>query len=118
MIKMYSKATALFAVFALAISVNTVNAAEEEETRMTLGILLYPGFELLDVYGPAEMFGNVGHSRAPEGHVGMTGLGHNMGASQRKPLIITPLRVRLNVLTIQDSVELGTAPLEGTQVVL
>ena len=60
MIKMYSKATALFAVFALAISVNTANAAEEEEKQMTLGILLYPGFELLDVYGPAEMFGNVG----------------------------------------------------------
>jgi transcriptional regulator GlxA family with amidase domain len=31
----------------------------EKETR-TLGILLYPRFELLDVYGPAEMFGNVG----------------------------------------------------------
>ena len=60
MIKMYSKATALFAVFALAISVNTANAVEEEEKQMTLGILLYPGFELLDVYGPAEMFGNVG----------------------------------------------------------
>jgi transcriptional regulator GlxA family with amidase domain len=25
----------------------------------TLGILLYPGFELLDVFGPAEMFGNL-----------------------------------------------------------
>lgn len=30
-----------------------------KETR-TLGIVLYPRFELLDVYGPAEMFGNVG----------------------------------------------------------
>jgi len=29
-----------------------------KETR-TLGIVLYPRFELLDVYGPAEMFGNV-----------------------------------------------------------
>ncbi len=29
-----------------------------KDTR-TLGIVLYPGFELLDVYGPAEMFGNV-----------------------------------------------------------
>ena len=28
--------------------------------RRTLGIVLYPGFELLDVYGPAEMFGHVG----------------------------------------------------------
>jgi putative intracellular protease/amidase len=31
----------------------------EKKTR-TLGILLYPRFELLDVYGPAEIFGNVG----------------------------------------------------------
>jgi transcriptional regulator GlxA family with amidase domain len=30
-----------------------------EKTR-TLGIVLYPQFELLDVYGPAEMFGAVG----------------------------------------------------------
>jgi transcriptional regulator GlxA family with amidase domain len=30
------------------------------QTR-TLGIVLYPGFELLDVYGPAEMFGNLGN---------------------------------------------------------
>jgi transcriptional regulator GlxA family with amidase domain len=30
-----------------------------EKTR-TLGILLYPQFELLDVYGPVEMFGGVG----------------------------------------------------------
>ncbi len=29
-----------------------------KDTR-TLGIVLYPRFELLDVYGPAEMFGNV-----------------------------------------------------------
>lgn len=26
----------------------------------TLGVLLYPDFELLDVFGPLEMFGNVG----------------------------------------------------------
>ena len=31
----------------------------EKKTR-TLGIVLYPRFELLDVYGPAEMFGNLG----------------------------------------------------------
>lgn len=30
----------------------------QKQTR-TLGIVLYPRFELLDVYGPAEMFGNV-----------------------------------------------------------
>ena len=28
--------------------------------RCTIGIVLYPRFELLDVYGPAEIFGNVG----------------------------------------------------------
>lgn len=30
------------------------------KTSRTLGIVLYGGFELLDVYGPAEVFGNVG----------------------------------------------------------
>jgi transcriptional regulator GlxA family with amidase domain len=34
--------------------------AEARQTR-TLGIVLYPQFELLDVYGPAEMFGNLGN---------------------------------------------------------
>ena len=34
-------------------------SATDKETR-TLGIVLYPRFELLDVYGPAEMFGNLG----------------------------------------------------------
>jgi transcriptional regulator GlxA family with amidase domain len=32
---------------------------EAKETR-TLGVVLYPRFELLDVYGPVEMFGNLG----------------------------------------------------------
>ncbi len=37
-------------------------AAEKpaEKKLRTLGIVLYPRFELLDVYGPAEMFGNLG----------------------------------------------------------
>lgn len=39
------------------------NAAAGEkkgcETSRTVGIVLYPMFELLDVYGPAEVFGNV-----------------------------------------------------------
>lgn len=34
-------------------------AAPEKATR-TLGIVLYPRFELLDVYGPAEIFGSLG----------------------------------------------------------
>ena len=33
--------------------------SEASRTR-TLGALLYPDFELLDLYGPLEMFGNVG----------------------------------------------------------
>ncbi len=31
----------------------------EKKGPRTLGIVLYPRFELLDVYGPAEMFGNL-----------------------------------------------------------
>lgn len=34
--------------------------AAPAKTKRTLGIVLYPKFELLDVYGPAEIFGNVG----------------------------------------------------------
>ncbi len=34
-------------------------ASDQKKTR-TLGIVLYPQFELLDVYGPAEIFGNLG----------------------------------------------------------
>ncbi|PCJ58738.1 MAG: dimethyladenosine transferase [Candidatus Hydrogenedentota bacterium] len=30
-----------------------------DNTEKALGILLFPGFELLDVFGPAEMFGNL-----------------------------------------------------------
>lgn len=31
----------------------------EEETLRTLGVVLFPGFELLDVYGPLEAFGHL-----------------------------------------------------------
>lgn len=34
--------------------------AAPAKAKRTLGIVLYPKFELLDVYGPAEIFGNVG----------------------------------------------------------
>ena len=30
-----------------------------EKTRFTVGVVLYPGFEVLDVYGPVEMWGYV-----------------------------------------------------------
>jgi transcriptional regulator GlxA family with amidase domain len=39
--------------------VGAANAESKPGTR-TLGVVLYPKFELLDVYGPAEMFGNLG----------------------------------------------------------
>lgn len=31
--------------------------------RLRIGVLLYPGFELLDVYGPLEMFASLGAER-------------------------------------------------------
>jgi transcriptional regulator GlxA family with amidase domain len=34
-------------------------APAKKKTTRTLGIVLYPAFELLDVYGPAEVFGNI-----------------------------------------------------------
>ena len=34
--------------------------SESTPTALTLGAILYPDFELLDLYGPLEMFGNVG----------------------------------------------------------
>lgn len=59
----------LLALICLAILLSTAPCwAQQQETEKTpqpaaartLGIVLYDGFELLDVYGPAEMFGNVG----------------------------------------------------------
>ena len=42
-------------------SVDVHPAAESQPAKSTrtIGIVLYPMFELLDVYGPAEVFGNV-----------------------------------------------------------
>ena len=37
-------------------------ASESPQKVRTLGIVLYEKFELLDVFGPAEVFGNVGES--------------------------------------------------------
>ncbi len=39
---------------------DAVVAPTERKEPRTIGILLYPKFELLDVYGPAEIFGNLG----------------------------------------------------------
>jgi len=51
----------LSAVVALALANGaTARAADDPEPKQrTLGIVLYPRFELLDVFGPAEMFGNL-----------------------------------------------------------
>ncbi|MBI2424050.1 MAG: DJ-1/PfpI family protein [Candidatus Hydrogenedentes bacterium] len=35
-------------------------AVPEKKAPLTLGVLVFPGFELLDAMGPLEMFGNVG----------------------------------------------------------
>jgi putative intracellular protease/amidase len=38
-------------------------AAADPQQPKTLGVILYPGFEVLDVFGPVEMFMNLGASR-------------------------------------------------------
>ncbi len=66
-------ASALAVLALFIVTVRSTVAAEEgapnngpapvkpaEKKLRTLGIVLYPRFELLDVYGPAEMFGNLG----------------------------------------------------------
>ena len=35
---------------------------DRPKATRTLGVVLYPRFELLDVYGPVEMFGSLGHT--------------------------------------------------------
>ncbi|HEY2837879.1 MAG TPA: DJ-1/PfpI family protein [Pirellulales bacterium] len=50
----------LTAVAALALAGGAARAADDPAPKeRTLGIVLYPKFELLDVFGPAEMFGNL-----------------------------------------------------------
>ena len=41
---------------------STTQAADDasESKERTLGVLIFPGFELLDAYGPLEMWGNIG----------------------------------------------------------
>ena len=50
---------AMSAATPTAIADDAANKAAEKK-EMTLGVLLYKDFELLDVFGPVEMFGNVG----------------------------------------------------------
>jgi len=57
----------LFALATLAASAATAQETKavktEAEAPLHLGIVLYPGFEPLDVFGPLEMFMNVGSER-------------------------------------------------------
>src|SRR5689334_8193981 len=54
--------TAMFAGIAASARAGdeTSTSGAQAPTR-TLGVVLYPRFELLDVYGPVEMFGAVGN---------------------------------------------------------
>ena len=49
------------------IAAGAASAPDQDEAEkpkpLTLGVVLYPGFELLDVFGPVEMFSNVGSAR-------------------------------------------------------
>ena len=50
-------------LFGLALSGGNPSPASADASptkSRTLGIVLYPKFELLDVFGPAEIFGNLG----------------------------------------------------------
>jgi transcriptional regulator GlxA family with amidase domain len=40
-------------------SVQPINPATTPTPKRTLGILLFPGFEMLDAYGPMELWGNL-----------------------------------------------------------
>jgi putative intracellular protease/amidase len=50
---------ALIALLTAAISPAQAQARPLDPAKKTVGIVLYPNFELLDVFGPAEMWGNV-----------------------------------------------------------
>ncbi len=57
---LFAAMTFAFAVtLPVALAEDGANTAGEKK-QMTLGVLLYKDFELLDVFGPVEMFGNVG----------------------------------------------------------
>jgi len=50
----------LVALVCVAMTVQTKTAAGQDAgTTRTLGVVLFPGFELLDAYGPLEMWGNL-----------------------------------------------------------
>ena len=51
----------MFAVAGTVVAADGQDAAKEGVT--TVGVVLYPGFEVLDVFGPVEMFLSVGQER-------------------------------------------------------
>ena len=51
---------ALLLTFAITRPADAAENSEPEKSERTLGVLIFPGFELLDAYGPLEMWGNVG----------------------------------------------------------
>lgn len=44
----------------ISVRADAADNTDRDQSKRTLGILLFPGFELLDAYGPLEMWGNVG----------------------------------------------------------
>ncbi len=60
MIDRFTAGPLFFVAFACASVSAGAQEAEAKNPEYRLGILLFEGFELLDVMGPAEMFGNVG----------------------------------------------------------
>ncbi|GMW01406.1 MAG: thiazole biosynthesis protein ThiJ [Candidatus Hydrogenedentota bacterium] len=47
----------------LAAGAQATKTVDAPAVPVTIGVLLYPGFEVLDVFGPVEMFLNLGSSR-------------------------------------------------------
>ncbi len=46
-------------IAAVLVTMMTADAAGPDSKKRTLGVLIFPGFELLDAYGPLEMWGNL-----------------------------------------------------------
>jgi transcriptional regulator GlxA family with amidase domain len=54
------KGVTLWLVMLAMVTTGAIHAEETKPTR-TLGVLLFPGFEMLDASGPMEMWGNMGN---------------------------------------------------------
>jgi transcriptional regulator GlxA family with amidase domain len=60
-IKFYLRATLFIIGASLCLSGQVPAAEPQTAPKKVLGVLLFPGFELLDAYGPMEMWGNLRH---------------------------------------------------------